>query len=85
MPVINTNNNANVAYNYQKVPNLVKSDSIQSSMGLVVALRDKANYNRNVLFAFPANYSTPNFNINSPTIGAVNNTEVGTTYTGKQI
>lgn len=67
MSSINTLN-PNVAYNYQKVPGLVTSDRIQSKAGLTIALRDRTNLNRNVIFDFPTNFATPNYNIDSPTL-----------------
>jgi hypothetical protein len=88
MSTINTSNNANVAYNYQKVPNLVKSDNVQSTAGLIIAMRDRSNLNRNIMFSFPTDYATPNFNINSPTLTGVTINSVstlGTTYAGKQL
>lgn len=82
------NLNPNVAYNYQKVPGLVTSDRIQSQAGLTIAMRDRTNLNRNVAFDFPANFATPNYNINNPTLtGRVNSSILpdNEIYVGRQI
>lgn len=82
------NLNSNVSYNYQKVPGLVTSDRIQSQVGLTIAMRDRTNLNRNVIFEFPANFSTPNYNIDNPTLTGRNvssilpNNEI---YVGRQL
>lgn len=87
MTTINTGNNANVAYNYQKVPGLVTSNLQRSEAGLTAAMRDRANTNRNTQFLFPTNYATPNFGpgaIVAPrTITSM--LPDGTKYLGKQI
>lgn len=88
MSSMNTSNNAIVSYNYQKVPGLVTSDILQSKAGLAIAMRDRTNLNRNVNFSFPANLTTPNFNIDNPTLsGRTSNSLLpdGITYAGKQI
>lgn len=63
--------NANVAYNYQKNPNVVTSDKLQSLAGLTLALRDDPTKNRNVNFQYPINFSTPNPGAGSPTALAI--------------
>lgn len=79
-------NNPNVAYNYQKNPNLVNSNLAQSQAGLTIALRDRPNLNRNVNFVFPINLSTPNFNAGSPTLGARLPQPIGDVeYAGRQV
>lgn len=88
MTTINTSNNSIVGYNYQKVPGLVTSNQAQSRAGLTIAMRDRTNLNRNVMFTFPANLSTPNFGAGSPTILGKTQDPVlpeGVTYAGKQI
>ena len=40
MGTIASNNNANVAYNYQKVPGLTTSNRLQSQAGLAISMRD---------------------------------------------
>lgn len=84
---INTNNNANIAYNYQKVPGLVISNQSQSTLGLTIAMRDDPNINRNVMFLIPVNLSTPNYGAGSPTLGAYTNTTVmgEDFYVGRQV
>jgi hypothetical protein len=80
------NNNANVAYNYQKVPNLVTSNQLQSQAGLAISLSDKPNQNRNVAFLFPTNLSTPNYGAGSPTLLARSSIQTSgdVTYAGRQ-
>ncbi len=88
MSSIYSNNNANVSYNYQKVPGLVTSNRLQSQAGLAIAMRNRTNINRNVMFDFPANLTTPNFGAGSPTILGKTQDPVlpeGVTYAGKQI
>jgi len=58
----------NVAYNFQKVPNLVTSNLPQSLAGLAITLRDQTQLNRNVNFLFPVPATTPNFGAGSPTL-----------------
>jgi len=86
MSTIN-NNNANVAYNYQKVPGLVTSNQVQSVAGLTISMRDRPNLNRNVTFLFPTNETTPNYGAGSPTLGARTNTVIDSTvtYAGRQV
>lgn len=60
--------NPNVAYNYQKNPNLSNRNTQQSLAGLAIALRDNTNVNRNVTSIFPVNISTPNLGAGSPTM-----------------
>jgi hypothetical protein len=81
------NNNPNVAYNYQKVPNLTTSNFTQSQAGLIISNRDRPNVNRNTRFIFSANMSTPNYGAGSPTLLAVTNTTIDgeTPYMGKQV
>lgn len=78
---------ANVAYNYQKNPNLVNVNTKQSLGGLAMALRDNTNVNRNVTSIFPVNISTPNLGAGSPTLYAVASPEpIGRLpYAGVQI
>jgi hypothetical protein len=80
-------NDPNVAYNYQKFPNLTTSNKAQSEAGLVIALRDRTNINRNVVFLFPANMATPNYSAGSPTLGARTKTFIDpvTPYAGRQV
>lgn len=88
MSTINTSNNANVAYNYQKVPGLVNSNLIQSQAGLVISMRDKPNTLRNVSFLFPGNMTTPNYGAGSPTLLSNNNTIAmpeNIQYAGRQV
>lgn len=61
-------NSANVAYSYQKNPNIVVSNKAQSLAGLTIALRDNTSVNRNVTSIFPVNISTPNLGAGSPTL-----------------
>lgn len=61
--------NANISYNYQKVPGLDTANKKQSLAGLTIALRDATNANRNVNFLFPSSQATPNFTAGSPTAG----------------
>lgn len=79
-------NNANVAYNYQKVPGLVTSNQLQSQAGLAISLRDNPNLNRNVAFLFPTNLTTPNYGAGSPTLLARSliQTSGDVTYAGRQ-
>lgn len=79
-------NNANVAYNYQKVPGLVTSNQLQSQAGLAISLRDKPNLNRNVAFLFPTNLTTPNYGAGSPTLLARSSIQTSgdVTYAGRQ-
>ena len=81
-----TKNNANVAYNYQKVPGLVTSNQLQSQAGLAISLRDNPNLNRNVAFLFPANLTTPNYGAGSPTLLARSSIQTSgdVTYAGRQ-
>ena len=65
------NINANVAYNYQKNPQSVTSDRLQSLAGLVISLRDDPTKNRNINFLYPISSSTPNPGAGSPTILAI--------------
>jgi len=80
------NNNANVAYDYQKVSNLVTSNQLQSQAGLTIAMRDNPNLNRNVAFLFPINLSTPNYGAGSPTLLARSSIQTSgdVTYAGRQ-
>lgn len=82
-----TQNSANVAYNFQKVPNLVTSNPAQSELGLKINLRDRPELNRNINFLFPVNQATPNPGAGSPTLLAFNINKIGfeTTYMGKQV
>ena len=77
----------NVAYSYQKTPNLVKSFKKQSQAGLTIAMRSSTNYNRNVNSDFPVNFSTPNLGAGSPTLlaTAYPNSVSAITYAGRQI
>jgi len=86
MSTIN-NNNANVAYNYQKVPGLVTSNQVQSIAGLTISMRDRPNLNRNVTFLFPTNEATPNYGAGSPTLGLRTTTVIDDTvsYAGRQV
>lgn len=79
-------NNANVAYNYQKVPGLVTSNQLQSQAGLAISLRDNPNLNRNVVFLFPTNLTTPNYGAGSPTLLARSSIQTSgdVTYAGRQ-
>jgi hypothetical protein len=79
-------NNANVAYNYQKVPGLVTSNQLQSQAGLAISLRDNPNLNRNVAFLFPTNLTTPNYGAGSPTLLARSSMQTSgdVTYAGRQ-
>ena len=81
-----TKNNANVAYNYQKVPGLVTSNQLQSEAGLAISLRDNPNLNRNVAFLFPTNLTTPNYGAGSPTLLARSSIQTSgdVTYAGRQ-
>jgi hypothetical protein len=81
-----TTNNANVAYNYQKVPGLVTSNKLQSQAGLAISLRDNPNLNRNVAFLFPSNLTTPNYGAGSPTLLARSSIQTSgdVTYAGRQ-
>jgi hypothetical protein len=81
-----TTNNANVAYNYQKVPGLVTSNKLQSQAGLAISLRDNPNLNRNVVFLFPTNLTTPNYGAGSPTLLARSSIQTSgdVTYAGRQ-
>lgn len=81
-----TKNNANVAYNYQKVPGLVTSNKLQSQAGLTISLRDNPNLNRNVAFLFPTNLTTPNYGAGSPTLLARSSIQTSgdVTYAGRQ-
>lgn len=88
MATIPSNNNANVAYNYQKVPGLVISNQAQSQAGLAIAMRDNPNINRNVMFLFPSNMTTPNYGAGSPTLLARTQKPVmndGVVYAGTQV
>lgn len=87
MATIPSSNNANVAYNYQKVPGLVTSNQAQSKAGLAISMRDNPNLNRNVMFLFPTNMTTPNYGAGSPTLMAVSSTNISSDvqYVGKQI
>lgn len=67
---MNFNVNPNIAYNYQKNPNLVVDNKLQSQAGLTLALRDNPNFNRNVTFIYPTNQATPNYGAGSPTLFA---------------
>lgn len=82
-----TQNNANVAYNFQKVPNLVTSNPVQSELGLKINLRDRPQLNRNINFLFPVTQATPNPGAGSPTLLAFNTNKIGleTTYMGRQV
>jgi len=87
MAAINTNN-PNVAYNYQKYPNLTTSNFAQSQAGLIISNRDRPNVNRNTKFVFPSNLSTPNYGAGSPTLLAVNKPATidgETPYFGQQV
>lgn len=79
-------NNANIAYNYQKVPGLVTSNQLQSKAGLAISLRDNPNLNRNVAFLFPTNLTTPNYGAGSPTLLARSSIQTSgdVTYAGRQ-
>ena len=81
-----TKNNANVAYNYQKVPGLVTSNQLQSQAGLAISLRDNPNLNRNVAFLFPTNLTTPNYGAGTPTLLARSSIQTSgdVTYAGRQ-
>lgn len=80
-------NNANVAYNYQKVPGLVTSNQAQSLAGLTISMRDRPNLNRNIVFLFPTNETTPNYGAGSPTLGLRTSTVIDNTvsYAGRQV
>jgi hypothetical protein len=65
------NNQANVAYNYQKNPYLIKTNKEQSILGFTLTQRDNTQLNRNVNSLFPINFSTPNPAAGSPTAGTV--------------
>jgi len=86
MGTIASNDNANVAYNYQKVPGLTTSNRLQSQAGLAISLRDNPNLNRNVAFLFPTNMSTPNYGAGSPTLLARSSIQTSgdVTYAGRQ-
>lgn len=77
----------NVAYNYQKVPGLVASNQAQSIAGLTISMRDRPNLNRNVVFLFPTNETTPNYGAGSPTMGLRTTTAIDDTvsYAGRQV
>lgn len=88
MASINSSDNSFVAYNYQKVPNLTTSNYEQSIAGLTVSMRDRTNTNRNPIFLFPANLTTPNFGAGSVTIGARTLNPIlpdGLRFAGRQI
>lgn len=80
-------NDPNVAYNYQKYPNLVTSNLAQSEAAKIIALRDRPNKNRNVNFLFPVSLATPNPGAGSPTLLAQNRTTVDgvTPFAGRQV
>lgn len=82
-----TQNNANVAYNFQKVPGLVSADPAQAIAGLKITLRDDPTKNRNINFLFPVNQSTPNPGAGSPTLLSYTKTTIdnSTLYVGRQV
>lgn len=77
----------NVAYNFQKFYGLSPVVLGQSQIGLTLSLRDRVNKNRNINFLFPADFSTPNYSVSSPTILAKVNTNIENQnpYAGGQI
>lgn len=80
-------NNPNVAYNYQKTPGLITSDTLQSVAGLSVTLRNNPNYNRNLSTLYPVGQSTPNPGAGYPTMLALQSPKgVGEfPYAGSQV
>lgn len=64
-------NNSNVAYNYQKTPNLNTTNARQSAIATVIGLRNINNDTRGVYFRFPINQSTPYMSAGSPTLAAI--------------
>lgn len=63
----NANINPNVAYNYQKNPYLIKTNTQQVQTGFALTQRDRTQSNRNVNSLFPVNFSTPNPSAGAPT------------------
>jgi len=61
------NINPNVAYNYQKNPYLIKTNTNQVQAGFALTQRNNTQSNRNVNSLFPVNFSSPNSGAGTPT------------------